>query len=153
MERMHRPQSGANEKTTRLVNNVEDELRDSLVPVSLTGLSAADRRLVHQHFDHNTDIVTKTYKITEEEYELRIYPVGNLRRFAEKRAQEAIQSGQKAILPPMSSFERFVIHEALQKNEALKVASFGEGPERHIEIEPNVFGRGLKKVFKKIKLF
>jgi len=53
----------------------------------------------------------------------------------------------------MSSYERFVIHEALKDNDALKVESFGEGVERHIVIEPNLFGRGLKKIIKKIKLF
>lgn len=153
MERRERHHSGANEKINNIVRKVEDDLRDSIVPVSLMGLPASERRLIHQHFDRDSDIVTKTYKINEEEYELRIYPVGNLKRYAEKKAAEAMQTGQKAELPPMSSYERFVIHEALKDNDALKVESFGEGVERHIVIEPNLFGRGLKKIIKKIKLF
>ncbi len=152
MER-RRQHTGSNEKIDKMVRKVEDDLRDSIVPVSLTGLPAADRRLIHQHFDHDDDIVTKTYKISDEEYELRVYPVGNLKRYAARRAEEAVQKGQKVELPPMSSYERFVIHEALKNNETLKVESFGEGAERHIVIEANLFGRGLKKIIKKIKLF
>jgi len=97
--------------------------------------------------------VTKTYKITEEEHELRLYPVANLRRHAEKKAEEATKTGQKVVLPPMSSYERFVIHEALKGNEAIKTHSDGEGEERHVVLEPELFGRGLKKIIKKIKLF
>ncbi len=148
-----RPNPQKDKKITRLIKKVESELTDSIVPISLTKLNAFERRQIHRHFDRNPNIVTKTYKLEDDEYELRIYPVGNLRRYAEEKAEEAIQSGQKVILPHMSSYERFVIHEALKNKEAVKVASFGEGEDRHIEIEPNIFGRGLKRIIKKIKLF
>jgi predicted RNA-binding protein Jag len=141
------------EKTDRLIQKIESDLRDSIMPVSLKGLNAFERRQVHHHFDRSDDVVTKTYKISEEEQELRLYPVANLQRYAEKKAQEAMQTGQKVVLPPMSSYERFVIHEALKGKEAVKTHSEGEGEERHVVLEPELFGRGLKKIIKKIKLF
>lgn len=141
------------DKIKRLIKKIESELADSIVPISLTKLNAFERRQIHRHFDRNPAIVTKTYKLQDDEYELRIYPVGNLRRYAEQKADEAIQTGQRVVLPHMSSYERFIIHEALKNRDAVKVASFGEGEDRHIEIEPNIFGRGLKRIIKKIKLF
>jgi predicted RNA-binding protein Jag len=153
MERKRFSNQETNEKVTRLIKKAESELYDSITPISFTQLSASDRRLIHRHFDHNSDINTKTYKLSEEEYELRIYPVGNLRRHAEKMADQAMKTGEKVVLPPMSSYERFIVHESLKGNDAIKSASFGEGEERHIEIEPEIFGRGLKKIIKKIKLF
>ena len=140
-------------KIAQLIREVHENLIDSIVPISLTGLSPFERKQIHREFDKDPSVVTKTYHVNEEEYELRIYPVGNLRRYAEKKAAEAIQSGQKAVLPHMSSYERFVIHEALKSNEPIKANSYGDGEDRHIELEPELFGRGLRKIIKKIKLF
>jgi predicted RNA-binding protein Jag len=150
--RNKRPHEEKSEKVSQLVKQAEEDLRDSLTPVSLTELNADERRQVHRHFDRSTEFSTKTYKISEDQYELRIYPVGNLRRLAEKSTEEAIRTGQKVALPPMSSYERFIIHEILKGNDAVKSASQGEGAERHIVIEPELYGRGLKKMIKKIKL-
>ena len=146
------PRNQKSDKIIQLVKKAEDDLVDSLLPVSLTELDADERRQVHRHFDRSTEYSTKTYKISDNEYELRIYPVGNLRRLAQKSAEQAIKTGAKVVLPPMSSYERFIIHEVLKSNDAVKRASNGEGSERHIEIEPELYGRGLKKMIKKIKL-
>jgi predicted RNA-binding protein Jag len=140
-------------KTRALIEKIKDELRESIIPISLTNLDAFERKQIHRYFDRSGDVVTKTYRLSDEAFELKVYPVGNLRKYAESKAQEAIQSGQKVVLPHMSSYERFIIHEALKANDAVKALSHGEGEERHIEIEPDVFGRGLKKIIKKIKLF
>ena len=153
MERRDRRPREEDDKISQLVKKAEEDLVDSLEPVSLLHLDANERRLVHRYFDHSEEYSTKTYKIGEEEYDLRIYPLGNLRRLAQKSAEKAIQAGSKVVLPAMSSYERFIIHEALKGNEAIKAASHGEGEERHIEIEPELYGRGLKKMIKKIKLF
>ncbi|HOT96038.1 MAG TPA: R3H domain-containing nucleic acid-binding protein [bacterium] len=153
MDRRSRtPREESSPKIIALVKQVEDNLMDALAPVCLTQLDASERRQVHRHFDHSTEYATKTYKITENEYELRVYPVGNLRRLAERSAEQAIKTGQKVALPPMSSYERFIIHEVLKGNDAVKGVSHGEGAERHIEIEPELYGRSLKKMIKKIKL-
>jgi predicted RNA-binding protein Jag len=153
MERRDRRPREENDKITQLVKKVEDELANSLTPSSLTGLNADERRLVHRYFDRSDEFSTKTYKIAENEYDLRVYPKGNLRRLAEKSAEQAIQTGSKVALPPMSSYERFICHEVLKSNEAVKSESHGEGAERHIEIEPELYGRGMKKMIKRIKLF
>jgi predicted RNA-binding protein Jag len=147
-----RPPRPSRGNIEQLLQKVMRDLDNSLEPVSLYDLNAFERKLVHRQFDHDTNFVTKTYR-NGEEYELKIYPVGNLRKYAEKKAEEAIVSGQKIVLPHMSSYARYVIHDTLKSIETIKSASFGEGEERHIEIEPEVYGRGLKKIIKKIRLF
>jgi len=154
-EHHERPEREANEqesaKVKALVEQVINEIGDSLEPASLTGLNAFERKLVHRQCDHTPDLVTKTYR-KGEDYELKIYPVGNIRKFAQSKADEAIQSRKKVVLPHMSSYQRFVIHDALKNMETVKAESFGEGEERHIEIIPEAYGRGLKRIIKKIKL-
>ncbi len=139
-------------KIRQLIDKIQHDLANSLEPVSLTQLNSFERKQIHRFFDNKADYVTKTYR-EGEEYELRVYPVGNLKRYAEGKAEEAINTGKKVILPHMSNYERFLIHEALKSNEAIKSASFGEGEDRHIEIEPVIFGRGLRRIIRKIKLF
>ncbi len=139
-------------KIERLLRKVRTELDDSIEPIILPGLNAFERKLVHRHFDHNSNVVTKTYR-DGEDFELRIYPVGNLRKFAQEKAEEAFQSGQKVNLPPMNSYERFVVHDALKDMEAITANSYGEDEDRHVVLEPKAFGRGLKKIIKKIRLF
>lgn len=151
--RSARPPREENEKIMQLVREVEAQLVDSLTPASLTGLDANDRREVHRYFDRTDEYATKTYKIADEQYELRVFPKGNLRRLAEKSAEEAIKTSSKVVLPPMNSYERFIVHEALKNNSTVKTDSHGEGEDRHIEIEPDLYGRSLKKMAKKIKLF
>ena len=140
-----------NKKITDLLTNVKNELAGSIEPFSIKDLNSFERKLVHRHFDHNPNIVTKTYR-NGEDYEIRVYPVGNLIRFAEEKAQEVISTRKKVALPHMSSYARYVVHDALKTNDSIKVQSYGEGDERHIEIEPELFGRGLKRIIKKIKL-
>ncbi len=139
------------EKINALVKQVLKEVDDSLEPASLTNLNAFERKLVHRQFDNNPDLVTKTYR-KGEEYELKIYPVGNIRKYAQSKAEEALHTRKKVVLPHMSSYQRFVIHDTLKEMDTIKAESFGEGEERHIEITPEAYGRGLKRIIKKIKL-
>ena len=139
-------------KIERLLRRVREELDNSIEPITLSKLNAFERKLIHRAFDHNPDIVTKTYR-DGDDYELRVYPVGNLRRYAETKAQEAIEKGERVVLPHMSSYERFIIHDALKDRDDIKSISQGEGEDRHIVLEPNIFGRGLKRIIKKIRLF
>jgi spoIIIJ-associated protein len=80
---------------------------------------------------------------------MKVYPVGKLRRFAEQKAQEVLMKGESEILPPMGSFERFVIHDYLKNRDGVRTESFGEGKDRHVEIFP-LFGRNPKKVKRKL---
>ena len=152
MEKRNYRNQESNGKIIRLAKKIKAELENSIEPISLSKLNAFERKLIHRHFDHNPNIVTKTYRFGED-YELRVYPVGNLRQYAQKKADEALQTGKKITLPHMSNYERFVVHDTLKAIDSIKSSSFGEGEERHIEIEPEMFGRGLKRIIKKIKLF
>ncbi len=140
-----------NGKIQKILSEIQTNIIDSIEPITLSKLNSFERKLVHRHFDHNPDIVTKTYR-NGEEFDLKIYPVGNLRKFAEGKAEEALQTRKKVALPHMSNYERFVIHDALKNMDSVKAESFGEGEERHIEISPDAYGRGLKRIIKKIKL-
>ncbi|MBN1542738.1 hypothetical protein JW992_11385 [candidate division KSB1 bacterium] len=141
-----------NRKIDSLIHKIKDELADSIDPINLPQLNAFERKLIHRHFDNNPDIITRTYR-NGENHELRIYPVGNLRRYALEKADQAIRTGEKVILPHMNDYERFIIHDTLKDNSSIKACSYGEAADRHIEIEPELFGRGLKRIIKKIRLF
>jgi predicted RNA-binding protein Jag len=141
-----------NEKIEELVRRIREELVDSIEPISIPELNAFERKLIHRQFDDNAEIATKTYRISDDVYELRIYPIGNLKRYAQKKADEAVQTRQKTVLSPMSSYERFIVHDYFKDVDTVKTSSHGEGEDRHIEIEPEVFGRGLKRIIRKIKL-
>ena len=139
------------EKIRKLLENVKKDLDGSIEPASLPDLNAFERKQVHRYFDHNPNFVTKTYR-SGEAYELKVFPVGNLKKLAREKAEEAIETRKKVVLPHMSSFARYIVHDALKEIDSIKAQSYGEGAERHIEIEPEFFGRGLKKIIKKIKL-
>ncbi len=143
---------GQSKKIQELLERIRRELQDSISPISFNSLNSFERKQIHRHFDHNSNFVTKTYRHGEE-YELRVYPVGNLKRYAQEKADQAVEKGEKVVLPHMGNYERFIIHDTLKSIETVKSESYGEGEERHIEIEPEMFGRGLKKIIKKIRLF
>lgn len=149
----HRRRDERNPKIEGLVRKIRRELADSIEPIIIPELNAYERKLIHRQFDNNSEIVTKTYRLGEEDYELRVYPVGNLKRYAQKKAEEAIEKREKVALPHMSNYERFIIHDYLKTLDTVKTTSVGEGDDRHIEIEPEVFGRSLKRFIRKIKLF
>jgi spoIIIJ-associated protein len=59
-----------------------------------------------------------------------------LERMALAVAQRAKFSGQSQALPPMSPFERRIIHLALADDPELETVSEGEGKDRHVVIKP-----------------
>jgi len=150
--RFKKEEKPKNEKIEKLIHKIDNELKDSIEPITIPELNAFERKLIHRHFDHNPNIVTKTHRIGEDGYELLVYPVGNLKRYARQRAEEAVEKRETVTLPHMSNYERFVVHDSLKSMDTVKTTSVGEGDYRHIEIEPEIFGRGLKKIIKKIKL-
>lgn len=134
-----------------MISEIEGKLVDSIVPESLTGLNSFERKLIHRHFDHNKDFQTRTYR-NGDDFKLLVYPVGNLERFAREKAEESLQSGETINLPAMGSYERYLVHNSLKDFSGVETSSQGEGNERHIQITSKRFGRGLKKIVKKIKL-
>ena len=56
---------------------------------------------------------------------------------AHRAMLEVRESGQQMELPPLSPFERRIIHIALKKEEGVRTESEGEGVDRHIIIYPD----------------
>jgi len=139
-------------RVDQLVQEAEQKMADAIVPARFDDLSAAERKHVHEFFEHKLDFETKTYR-DGEKHVLWVFPVGNLKKFALAKANEAIDTGEVVKLEPMSNYERFIVHDALKEMESVETTSEGEGAERHIVISPAKFGRRLKKIAKKIKLF
>lgn len=140
-------------KITQLIDEVEAKLSNSHAPVQIGQLNPFERKQVHRHFERNKALFeTKTYR-DGEDHVLWIFPVANLKKFVETKAQEALENGEDVALPPMSNYERFIVHNVLKDLGNIETTSVGEGEERHIEIHPKKFGRGLKRIVKKIKLF
>ena len=60
----------------------------------------------------------------------------SLVKLAEKMAQKAIKYKRSMALEPMNSYERHVIHTALQDYEGVTTASSGEEPNRRVVVTP-----------------
>lgn len=59
-----------------------------------------------------------------------------LTNLARRLARKAASTGSEVELEPMTSFERRIIHTALQKNKLATTRSEGQGKDRHIVISP-----------------
>ena len=55
---------------------------------------------------------------------------------AHQAAQEALSLGRGVIMPPMSTYERRLVHLELSKNSAVSTESIGEGESRKIVVKP-----------------
>jgi predicted RNA-binding protein Jag len=139
-------------KIDQIIIEAQRRLRDNIEPYDIADLNAFERKRIHSFFDNKPEYKTKTYR-DEENYIFRIYPIGNLKNFVEKKAQEALETGVNVALPPMSSYERFIVHDHLKTWDGIETISVGEDSERHIELKPKRFGRTLKRIIKKMKLF
>lgn len=139
-------------KIDNLIIDIQKKLRNSINPLNLSNLNAYERKRIHSFFDNKQDFITKTYR-DNENYIFRVYPIGNLKRFVEEKAQQALSTGEPVELPAMTSYERYIIHDFLKNWEGIETTSVGENENRHIEIKPKRFGRTLKKIIKKMKIF
>lgn len=68
--------------------------------------------------------------------EYRVKQERNLERLAKKTAREVQQSGVEVKLDPMNSYERRIIHNALNNDSRVCTESFGEEPNRYVVIKP-----------------
>lgn len=59
-----------------------------------------------------------------------------LRRMARRMAEQAIKTGRRQVLEPMSANERRLIHIELRENPAVTTESIGEEPHRKVTIIP-----------------
>lgn len=60
----------------------------------------------------------------------------NLRKLAQKMAKQAVSSGRRQTLEPMSASERRIIHLELRDSEEVTTESIGEEPRRKVVIIP-----------------
>ena len=59
----------------------------------------------------------------------------SLRRYARKKAQQALKARRRTTLEPMNAYERHVIHATLQEMENITTHSTGSEPNRRVVIE------------------
>jgi len=60
-----------------------------------------------------------------------------LKEMAKESAEEVVLTKKEKILPPMSAYERRIIHMELADNPNIVTESIGEEPERSVAIRPN----------------
>jgi len=139
-------------KIDSILIDIQRKLRDSLEPYTVENLNSFERKRIHSFFDNKDDFETRTYR-QEERYILKVIPIGNLKRLAKQNAEKVIETGETVVLPYVGNYERYVIHNYLKDFEGIETKSIGEDINRRLEIKPIRFGRSLKKIIKRIKLF
>jgi predicted RNA-binding protein Jag len=139
-------------KIDSILIDIQRKLRDSLEPYCVENLNSFERKRIHGFFDNKDDFETRTYR-QGEQYVLKVIPIGNLKRLAKEIAEKVLTTGEPAVFPYVGNYERFILHNYLKDFEGIETKSVGEGLERRLEIKPIRFGRSLKKIIKKIKLF
>ena len=143
-----RPES-LDEKVKEAISSVLEQLQDTFAPATVRGLNPFQRRQIHLHFEKTQEYKVRAQRGDGDEVVLQIYPVGQLRRMAETKVQEVLMTGESIALPPMGSYERFIVHEYIKERGGVRTESFGEGVERHIVVFP-VFGRVPKKAKRRL---
>ncbi|MEK7728545.1 MAG: R3H domain-containing nucleic acid-binding protein, partial [candidate division KSB1 bacterium] len=112
-------------RIAEMIRETEEKLAATYHPVQVENLNPFERKQFHRHFERRkSSYQTKTYR-NEDNHVLWIFPVGNLKRFLEGKAQEAITSGVELALPPMSNYERFLAHYILKDLGTVESTSAG----------------------------
>ena len=132
----------------KAIDQAMSALQEDLKPSVITGFNAFQRKQVFRYFEKMPEFGVKSYR-QDEDFIMKVFPVGGLKRLAEQRAQEVLMQGEPEKLPPMGSYERFVIHAYLKDRGGVRTESEGEGPDRHVVIYP-IFGRHLKKAKRRL---
>jgi spoIIIJ-associated protein len=60
----------------------------------------------------------------------------HLKELAAQAADEVAMNGREMVLPPMSSYERRIVHAELASRHDIATESRGEGPDRQVVIKP-----------------
>lgn len=83
---------------------------------------------LQESFYLNIDI--NNYKSKKAEY---------LKALARDSAESVVLTGEKKLLPPMSAYERIIVHQELSGRQDITAISEGEGAQRRIVISPAGF--------------
>jgi spoIIIJ-associated protein len=96
---------------------------------TLNALQYIARQIASKELGRNVTLI-----IDVEGYRLRREK--QLRQLARRMADQAIKTGRKQVLEPMSPNERRIIHIELRENPDVTTQSFGEEPHRKVTILP-----------------
>jgi spoIIIJ-associated protein len=96
---------------------------------TLNALQYITRQIVSKELGRNVTLI-----IDVEGYRLRREK--QLRQLARRMADQAIKTGRKQVLEPMSPNERRIIHMELRENPDVTTQSFGDEPHRKVTILP-----------------
>jgi hypothetical protein len=144
-----RPSEPLDEKVKETIRNAMEHFFDSVEPYAIPGFNPFQRRQIHQHFEKTAEFKVKVLRDEQGEPVLSVIPVGKLQRMAEALVQEVLLSGESRSMPPMNSFERFIVHEYLKSRGGVRSESHGEGAERHVDVIA-MFGRVPKKAKRRL---
>lgn len=92
---------------------------------------------------------TKKVMVDTEKY--REKRMDYLKSLAKKLAEKAKRTGRPVAVNPMSSFERRIVHLALEKEEGVYTESTGEGSERKVMIIPKNQNKSSKMGYNRRK--
>ncbi len=127
---------------------IEKKIGHTLKSIKIEHISPTQKDKIVHYFAENPECSIKIYE-EDDNFVVRIYPVGRLRRLADEKASEVAAKGYQTELPPMGSYERFIIHEHLKDREEITTHSVGiSGQNRRVVIVPR-FGRKPRKVTKR----
>ena len=96
---------------------------------TLNALQYIARQIVSKELGHSVTLI-----VDVEGYRLR--RERQLRQLARRMAEQAIKTGRKQVLEPMSPGERRIIHMELRDSPYVTTQSFGEEPHRKVTILP-----------------
>jgi hypothetical protein len=148
-DRERMPAFEMDEKAKEKIDAAMEHFQGSLEPFSMEGLNPFQRKLIHRHFEKTQEFKVRTLRDDKDEILMILYPIGHLQRSAETMLQEVLMTGEPRFLPPMGSYERFIVHEYLKNRGGVRTESFGDGDDRHVEIFP-LFGRTPKKAKRRL---
>ena len=144
-----RPFEPLDEKVTETIQATHEHFLGSIEPFPIAGLNPFQRKQIHRHFERTPEYKVRAIRDDQGEVLLKVYPLGRLQRMAETLVQEVLMTGGSRALPPMGSFERFIIHEYIKTRGGVRTESSGEGEKRHVQLLP-IFGRVPKKAKRRL---
>jgi predicted RNA-binding protein Jag len=144
-----KPEFEMDEKTKETIDAAMEHFRESLDPFPVEGLNPFQRKGIHRHFEKTQEYKVRTVRDEKDEILLIVVPVGHLQRISETMLQEVLMTGEARFLPPMGSYERFIVHEYLKNRGGVRTESCGDGDGRHVQIFP-LFGRTPKKAKRRL---
>jgi len=97
---------------------------------TLNALQLITRTIVGKEIGHSAHLIVDVEGYRERRE-------SNLRKLAQRMASQAITTGRRQSLEPMSPAERRIIHIELRENSDVRTESSGQDPKRKVVIFPN----------------